>query len=299
MMLLSNPITVKELRSRMRGLRAILPMMAYLIVLGVFVLMTFADYGARMQYQLLETSGRSLGFTLLLIQVLLVLILSPAYAASAITVEKERQTFGVMLTTLLTSWDIVAGKVFSGISYATLLVLSSLPLLSLSFWMGGFDFVHLLWGFLIIATCALVVTSLGILLSTVLKRSYLATGVTYGVVLAGVAFSYIFREVAGLWTHARGTAVANFSWDTIPFWLSYTLNPFFMLEAIDLGDVSNYSTGGGGFYNNPLIDSLHRELAALHVPYVAVHVVLSVLLATILLMLASHFLFAYSREGRT
>ena len=52
-MKISNPITVKELRSRMRGIRAILPMMAYLIVLGIFVLIQFSNFGDQIDYSAL------------------------------------------------------------------------------------------------------------------------------------------------------------------------------------------------------------------------------------------------------
>ncbi len=295
MMLLSNPITVKELRSRMRGLRAILPMMAYLVVLGVYVLIQFSSFGSQMLYQDLEDRGRSLGFMLLYMQIFLVLILSPAYAASAITVEKERETFDVIQTTLLTSWDIVAGKVFSGFSYAGLLVLSSLPLLSLSFWMGGFDHKHLLWGFMIIVTCALVTTCAGVLLSTVLTRSYLATGVTYGVVLAGVGLSYVAWMI--LTTIYQNTMQQGgpFTWHTIPMWLGFTLNPFFMLQALDEMGIDFYR-GPASYYSNPIIDFFEDGLSFIHLPYIALHVVLSIGLSLVLLWFASYFLFRSSRE---
>ena len=296
-MRLSNPITVKELRGRMRGIRAILPMMAYLVVLGIFVLIQFADFGGQMQYRELADRGGELGFYLLYAQMALVLLLSPAYAASAITVEKERETFETMQTTLLTSWDIVAGKVFSGVSYALLLVLSSLPLLSLSFWMGGFDFVHLFWGFLIIAMAAMVVSALGIMLSTIFTRSYLATGATYGVIIGAIVVGYGFRLILDLYfsTHAR--ASGGFAWHTIPFWLSFTLNPFEMLTSLQSGDVSFYYRGSSMAMANPLIDNINSLLSAMHVPYAALHVVMTFVLSYLLLFLASYFLFRSSREG--
>ena len=58
-MILSNPITMKELRSRMRGIRAILPMMAYLVVLSIFILTQFANFGTEINYSDLAASGRN------------------------------------------------------------------------------------------------------------------------------------------------------------------------------------------------------------------------------------------------
>jgi len=296
MRILSNPITVKELRSRMRGLRAILPMVGYLVVLGIFILTRFAAFGSQLHYTDLANSGRELGFWLLYAQIFLVLLLSPAYAASAITVEKERETFETIQATLLTSWDIVSGKVFSGVSYAVLLVLSSLPLLSLSIWMGGFDFVHLIWGFLVIAVAALVVSAAGIMLSTVFARSYVATGVTYGVVIVGMAGSFAFNSILEMFYSSRVGSMPAFPWFSVPQWFTFTMNPFSMLMVLDRGDVSMYR-GSTLALNNPLIEWLSKSLASVHVPYVFAHVALSLLVAFFLLFLASYFLFRTSREG--
>jgi len=296
-MKISNPITVKELRSRMRGIRAILPMMAYLVILGIFVLMQFAEYGSHMDYSVLANKGRELGFYLLYVQVVLVLLLSPAYAASAITVEKERETFETMQTTLLTAWDIVSGKVSSGVSYAVLLVLSSLPLLSLSFWMGGFDFIHLIWGFLIIAVTALVVSSAGIMLSTVFTRSYLATGVTYGVVIGSVGLSYLFHGITVMMTGGNQIATGGWAWHTPIYWLAFTLNPFQMLRSLDFGDTSFYYQGQSMALANPLIDGFTQTFQSWHIPYAALHIFIALLLSWLFLFMASYFLFRSSREG--
>jgi ABC-2 type transport system permease protein len=296
MRILSNPITVKELRSRMRGIRAILPMMAYLVVLGSYVLIRFAIFGRELHYSDLANSGRELGFWLLDAQIFLVLLLAPAYAASAITIEKERETFEVMQATLLTAWDIVSGKTFSGVSYAVLLVLSSLPLLSLSFWMGGFDFVHLIWGFLIISTTAMLVSAVGILLSTVFTRSYLATGVTYGVVIFAIGGSLLFQVFLETYYSSNPHLSTSLPWYTVPLWFTFTMNPLSMLTVLDRGDITIYR-GGSLALQNPLIDRMDALLSSIGIPYVAVHVILTVLIAMFLLFLASYFLFRSSREG--
>jgi hypothetical protein len=296
-MRISNPITVKELRSRMRGIRAILPMMAYLIVLGIFVLVQFGDYGSQIDYSILANRGRELGFNMLYAQLILVLLLSPAYSASAITVEKERETFETMQTTLLTAWDIVSGKVFSGVSYAVLLVLSSLPLLSLAFWMGGFDFIHLIWGFLIIASASLVVSCAGIMLSTIFARSYLATGVTYGVVIGGTAFYYLFHLIlAGIYS-VQPTVSSYLSWYTIPYWFSFTLNPFTMLKSLDFGDTGFYNQGLSTAIANPMIDGFSTLLTTWHIPYSALYIAITLFISWLMLFIASYFLFKSSREG--
>ena len=280
----------------MRGIRAIIPIMAYIVVLGIFVLVQFKNYGSTMNYQELQNRGRDLGFLLLYIQIFLVLVLSPAYAASAITTEKERETFDIMQATLLSGRDIISGKVFSGFSYAALLVISSLPLLALSFWMGGFDFSHLFWGFMIVATCALIITCTGIFVSTVVSRSYMATGITYGVIFAGFGISMILNLILQN-IHMRNATIGlgTFSWDTVPMWLGFTLNPLFMMQALDKGDIDFY-TGVGGYYVNPLIDFFDTLAISFNLPYIAVHVIFSIIIAMLLIQFSSYFLFKSSRE---
>jgi len=293
-LILSNPITMKELRCRMRGMRAVLPIVAYLVILSIFVLSQFKDFGSYIEYEELSERGRELGFWLLYAQIFLVLLLAPAYAASAITVEKERETFETMQTTLLTAWDIVTGKVFSGVSYAFLLVLSSLPLLSLSFWLGGFDFNNLFWGFLVIATAGLVVSAIGIFLSTVFTRSYLATGVTYGVIIAGMAGSMLFWRFLTTAYYGYGGGAAQFSWHTIPFFFSFTFNPLFMLMSLDQDSTGFYYTSSLSGAN-PMISGIDQLLQGINMPYALIHVIFSIGLSAALLYGASYFLFKKSR----
>lgn len=289
----ANPITVKELRVRMRGIRAILPMMAYQAVLAVIVLITFGSIETNRDFSILANSGRQLGFAFLIAQVILVLILAPAYAASAIAIEKERETFGVMLTTLLRPWDIVSGKVFTGFSYATLIVLSSMPMMSLVFWLGGFDLTHLFWGFMVITATALITTCTGIFFSTLFKRSYVATGVTYGVVFGGIAINYLIIGIVSSLRQALAAGSASFNFDTIPVWISYTLNPFEMIRVIQENGVQ-YALGN--YYRNPIIDSIDQWLASYGVSYIVLHILFVIALSFTFLIFAGKLLFRSSRE---
>lgn len=293
-MILASPYTVKELRSRMRGLRAILPMMAFLTVLAVFIFYAFAAFQGQITYLQLVDRGLKLGFTLLNIQVALILLLTPVYAASAVVVEKERETFSVIQTTLLTSWQVVSGITLTSLCYTTLLVFSALPLLSLVFLMGGFGFNHLLWGFLIVIMCAFLTTCLSILVSTIFSRAYKATSATYLFIFFGLFVSFVTPETIAIWNLIRQVASSSFSWDTIPFFFMYTLNPFYMLTALKEGGVTYAPTSG--FYVNPLIDAVSQWLSSHNISYIVFHSFVVLIFGLILLFLASYFLFRHSRE---
>jgi ABC-type transport system involved in multi-copper enzyme maturation permease subunit len=52
----------------------------------------------------------------------LILLMTPAFAAGAITSERERETYGALFSTLLSPWEILTGKLFSAILLILLLV---------------------------------------------------------------------------------------------------------------------------------------------------------------------------------
>jgi ABC-type transport system involved in multi-copper enzyme maturation permease subunit len=78
-------------------------------------------------------------FTLFFIQNLAVLILTPAYLASAIAEEKERRTLELLFTTQLSDTEIILGKFLSRIIHLFGFVIAGFPILSLIQIWGGID----------------------------------------------------------------------------------------------------------------------------------------------------------------
>src|SRR6476660_5789014 len=107
-----NPLLTKELRGRMRGWRAIAILTAYLFVLAgvtwlAYTLITATANGT-------DLTGAQLGKFLLgiivVFQMFFVALLSPAFTAGIITGEREKQTFDLLMTTLLRPRSIILGK---------------------------------------------------------------------------------------------------------------------------------------------------------------------------------------------
>src|SRR5262245_52423687 len=92
---------------------------------------------------LLDLDGVTDSFAELLVlqQCTLVLLVTPAFTAGAVTEEKARTTLPFLLMTDLTAWDIVAGKWPGRVVQVGVLLLTGLPLLCL---FGGLDPVALL-----------------------------------------------------------------------------------------------------------------------------------------------------------
>jgi ABC-type transport system involved in multi-copper enzyme maturation permease subunit len=101
-------------------------------------------------------------------------LLTPAYVGGAVSEEKERKTLGFLLATDLNNREIVLSKLASRLGNLCLLVLTGLPILSLTEFFGGVDPDLVLAGF---AATALTMVSLGsvsILCSVYSRKSVVA-----------------------------------------------------------------------------------------------------------------------------
>jgi ABC-type transport system involved in multi-copper enzyme maturation permease subunit len=192
----------KELRQRMRDRRAWLLPSLYLLALSSAV--TFAYYfSVGDTWSFVDTSqpqGAEVGVRVFLTtayaQLTLLLLLAPVFSAGSLTSEKEQRTLAGLLTSLLTPADIWWGKFVASLLFLSLLLVSSLPVLSLAFALGGVGprdvlAVTLTTLLLLASFCAI-----GIYCSSYFRRSVHATAVSYAVVIAltlltAVAFSIL------------------------------------------------------------------------------------------------------------
>src|SRR4030095_5483062 len=103
-----NPVLVKELRGRMRGPRAFILLTAYLLILGAVTLLLYAALGSNPGSDL--NAGRRIGKALFLtiatVALIEVCVITPALTAGGIAGEKERQTYDLLVASLLSPWQI-------------------------------------------------------------------------------------------------------------------------------------------------------------------------------------------------
>lgn len=118
-------------------------------------------------------------YTFMGVQLAVVLVLTPAYTAGAISEEKDRKTLEFLLATDLHSREIVLSKVVSRLANMALIILTGLPVLSFTQLLGGVDPNLVLAGF---AATGLTLASLGafsILCSVYARKSRDAILLTY------------------------------------------------------------------------------------------------------------------------
>src|SRR6476619_5799247 len=166
-------IGVKELRGRMRGRRAFAIVTIYLLLLAGFAFMVERLIERSYQGGFGQSSafasaaiGQGIFAALLMLMTLQVVFLAASSTAGAISLEREKQTLDLLVTTPISSLAIVVGKLLSALVYVFLLIAAALAL-------GSF----------------------GILCSSLVKRTTAATAITIFGVLAmtiGTVFVLIF-----------------------------------------------------------------------------------------------------------
>jgi ABC-type transport system involved in multi-copper enzyme maturation permease subunit len=197
-----NPVIVKELRSRMRGPRAFIILTVFLALMGLvsYALYEITLITSSWSYSPLSPQvGQTLFISLAVLEMLMVLILTPAVTAGAISSEHEKLTYEMLVTTPLSPPRILWGKLVSALSYIFLLILSAIPLASLVFIYGGVSLRDMLKAFIVVFITAVMIGTIGIFMSTWLKRSGRATIFSYLIVLAlAVAPTFVYGVVAVL-----------------------------------------------------------------------------------------------------
>ncbi len=179
-------ILMKELRGRMRGWTAPVLLTAYVTLLAFISLAMLGllddqrvVYGPQM-----ASMGVNVFGILSILQTALVMLIAPALTAGAIAGEKDRQTFDLLLSTRLSAFSIVAGKLVTSLAFVILLILASVPLLSLVFLFGGVPAGLVVRTIAVQMVTALIMGAGGLFFSTIVRRTTAATAL--GIVLAVV-----------------------------------------------------------------------------------------------------------------
>jgi ABC-type transport system involved in multi-copper enzyme maturation permease subunit len=122
-------------------------------------------------------------FTVVVVQNLAVLLLTPVYVGSAIAEEKERRTLDLLFATQMKDREIILGKLCSRILHLGAVLLAGLPVLSLAQLWGGIDFRVLVANFVNTGMILLSVGSVSILVSTLCRKVTTAVVIIYAFVV--------------------------------------------------------------------------------------------------------------------
>jgi ABC-type transport system involved in multi-copper enzyme maturation permease subunit len=184
-----NPVLARELKQRMRGRHVWLVVTLYLALLAVILRWVYVAvaredaFGGRGSLLASATAGRAIFEWLLFFMLLLVCFIVPGLTAGAISGERERQTMVALQLTLLRPRSIVIGKLLASLAFVVLLIIASLPLVTVPFLVGGVALPEVVKGLWMVLITAVTLACLTLACSAVLRRTQTATVVAYGLTL--------------------------------------------------------------------------------------------------------------------
>jgi ABC-2 type transport system permease protein len=184
-----NPVLARELKQRMRGRHVWLVITLYLSVLAlilrwVYVAAARDDVFGGGSALSATSAGRAIFQWLLFFMLLLVCFIVPGLTAAAISGERERQTLVSLQITLLRPRSIVAGKLLASLAFVALLLVASLPLVTIPFLVGGVSVPEMAGGLVMVLATAVLLACLALVCSAVVRRTQGATVLAYGLTLA-------------------------------------------------------------------------------------------------------------------
>ncbi|GAA2560989.1 ABC-type transport system involved in multi-copper enzyme maturation permease subunit [Neomicrococcus aestuarii] len=169
-----------ELMQRLRSGSWYWMMGVWFVIIGLVTWAVIASFRPYDEYSMFGGQSGQLVFeTVLFFVLLFALLISPAFAANTITGDRQNGTLAIIQNTLLTPWQIILGKWLAAWVSALAFLVVALPFIVLSFALGGVDFSRMLLFILMLGFELLVMTGLGVAVSSVSVRSLFAVLGTY------------------------------------------------------------------------------------------------------------------------
>jgi ABC-type transport system involved in multi-copper enzyme maturation permease subunit len=262
-------IMTKELRSRMRGRRAFVVLTVYLALLafityGVYVIVApqarDAAEGARFGEGFAQANasafiGQSIFAVLSILQLVLVSVIAPAFTAGQISLEREKQTLDLLVSTPLRPGAIVIGKLATALAFVVLMIVAAVPINAIVLMYSGTNvMVDIVRQQVVLLAAAIGFGAIGIFASALMKRTQAATVVTYSLVIGcilGSAMLFSFWQALA----QRDDPFALQPNGGAPEQIRY-VNP--MVAMLDV--VANVEPQGGSRLTRPLYEIFGTDL---------------------------------------
>ncbi|HZL33997.1 MAG TPA: ABC transporter permease subunit [Tepidisphaeraceae bacterium] len=225
----ANPILLRVVQMNGKRRRDLFIRCGYLGLLIAMVIFALANNNSGNLSELAKTSA-NLFQVLSYCQLALVALLAPIFTASAITQEKDSQTYDILLATPLSNGQIVLGSLLSRLFFVIALLISGIPIFSITQIFGGVAISAIVQSFLIAAATAFVTGSVAMAIAVLkvgTRRTIFSFYLFIVAYLAGTymldQFSYFKFGVVNPVTHAMDASTTS--------WLT-GLNPFLALATI-------------------------------------------------------------------
>jgi hypothetical protein len=239
----------------MRRARAFSFVSLYQLLLAGIVLLVYGTWWS--QVHMYGSSNPSeAGEILFLVcvgfQLAAVTLLAPAFTAGAITGERQNKTLDLLRTTLLPARSIISGKLFSALTFLLMMELTSLPVVSVAFLLGGVTLLEFGIAFALMVVAAISFSAQGLLISALARTTLASTVISYVTLLLTVVVLPIVLLIG--WSAIDSAAWGgygalqprtNWAWYHLAFYVFWTIastNPIgagaLSVQALESGDTS-------------------------------------------------------------
>ncbi len=195
MYLRENPVLQRELLVNLRMTRGFVLMFVYQALLATVVYLAWPQ-DQRLDLSAQPEDARKLVDMFFLGQYVLASLMAPSFAAGAITGEKERHTYEMLLASPLRPGAIVLGKLIASLAYLAVLIFASLPIIMLCLPLGGVSPYEVFAAYLGLIMSVLTFGMIGVACSSYFKRTAASLVVSYLLILPMALIAILFWFMA-------------------------------------------------------------------------------------------------------
>ncbi len=197
MYFLENPVLQRELLVNLRMPRSFWLLLLYQAILGGIV---YCAWPRQVRLDLTVGAGGNsqLVDLVFLGQYVLASLMAPSFAAGAVSGEKERKTYEMLLASPIAPESIVIGKLIAALTHLAMLIVASLPVVMLCLPLGGISFYEVLAAYVMLIFSVIAFGMISVACGSFFPRTSSSLVVSYLVILPlallGVLFWVSFRE---------------------------------------------------------------------------------------------------------
>lgn len=179
-----NPVLRNESKISVRSIKFTLMIFGYISVLSVAVMIYYSSVNEAIFSNGLYLESSKLFYVVMALgQAILLLFIVPALSSTAICSEREKQTLDILLSSKLTPFQIIIGKVSASSLRVIILIISTMPLYAIGAIIGVVKISNILSLIVFFIVNTIFVSSIGVFVSTYIKTSKVSTALSYALVL--------------------------------------------------------------------------------------------------------------------
>ncbi len=177
---MENPVFLKEMRVGFREKKVFYALIAWVVIVALVASVSSLEaFDSNKGIDNLPEAGIFFMEFLFWVQFGLLAMLAPALATSAVSGERERKSFDMLLTTHLSPSELIFGKFGFAASFIFLALCATVPLESIVFFLGGVSLSSFFLSKLVLTAFGFLCALFGLMMSARETRSAYATGQTY------------------------------------------------------------------------------------------------------------------------